>query len=384
MRRGGQRPRQPVAFMGEQPLEFALVRRQHAGAADRLEQRPGLVLEAGQGIRIEDTGLGRLEHAQHAVAQHLSDAGARPEQHAVAPWIGQNLREFLIVGEGRHHDRAQLGSVDRQRILGTDHGDQPGAGTQRGARSHARGTRGGGAAAQHQSVAMGVLMAGPRAPGQQLPPQSRVIGEQPALAPDRIRGNADVRDHQLADMVAARQQQMAGLGAVKSHGEHGRSRGPEDRAAVAIDAGGNVDRHHRHAGASHRLNRLSCDAVQGAREPGAEQPIDHEPGAFDQLGIEGQHVVGPGIRRQGRVAAQALPRAEQGNPDRPAALLEKPGGHEAVAAVVAGSAEHERRPWREAGRDRSGDRRAGVFHELDARRRRQRSRRRPPRSSPRS
>ena len=162
LRRGGQRPRQPVAFMGEQPLEFALVRRQHAGAADRLEQRLGLVLEAGQGIRIEDAGLGRLEHAQHAVAQHLSDAGARPEQHAVAPWIGQDLRELLIVGEGRDHDRAQLGGVDRERVLGADHGDQPGAGTQRGARRHARGTRGGGAAAQHQSVAMGVLVAGSR------------------------------------------------------------------------------------------------------------------------------------------------------------------------------------------------------------------------------
>ena len=197
------------------------------------------------------------------------------------------------------------------------------------------------------------------------------------------RGNADVGDHQLAYIVAAREQKMAGLGAVKSHGERGRSRGPQNRAAVAMDPGGDVDRDHRHAGASYRLDRVSCDAIQRACEAGAEQAVDHEPGILDQLGLQRQHAAVPGGAAQRGVAAQAIPGAKQGDLDRPAVLRDAarprsrrrrccPGRRGRASAAAQSAPRSPEPPPRR------------VLHQRDARHARRRSRPHPPPSSPQS
>ena len=105
----------------------------------------------------------------------------------------------------------------------------------------------------------------------------------------------------------------------------------------------------------------------GRARPAPNSAVDHQPGAGDQRRVEGQRLALPRRGRHGGVAAQPLARAEQGDPHRPAAPGEMARGDEAVAAVVAGAAQHERRAGREACADRPGDRRARVLHELDAR-----------------
>jgi hypothetical protein len=165
----------------------------------------------------------------------------------------------------------------------------------------------------------------------------------------------------------SREQEVTGLGAVEGDGQGGVRRAPQDRAGVAVHARRDIDRDHRHIGLLDRLDRLARHALERAGQTRAEQPVDHQPRAGDQRGVEGKHLAQPRRGRGGGVAAQPLARTEQGESHRPAEPGEMPRGHETVAAVIAGAAQHEGRAGREAFRDRSGDRRARIVHELDAR-----------------
>lgn len=137
---------------------------------------------------------------------------------------------------------------------------------------------------------------------------------------------------------------MAGLEAE----ERDRPGSPDNRAVAgsgrAVEPRGHIDGEHRATRASRPeiepLDRPRRDAVERARKTGAEQGVDNEIGLIEAEAVERGDGAGPSRGGPGGVAAQGLTRAEQRQRHLTATLDQKPGGDEAIAAVIAGPAEN--------------------------------------------
>ena len=161
-------------------------------------------------------------------------------------------------------------------------------------------------------------------------------------ARERRFGNADVGEPDRPAEHAPRQQQVARFEAEEGDARARLDRDAANLAGLAVETGGNVDRDHAPAGAGESIDALDDrfrDALDVAREPGAEQSVDDAIGAagIDGCGVEDLALVARGGER--RIAPQRFAPAEEPELDRVAALCQEPRGDEAVAAVAAGAAE---------------------------------------------
>ncbi len=129
-----------------------------------------------------------------------------------------------------------------------------------------------------------------------------------------------------------------------------------------MDAARNIDRNAVKIALGAGFGEFQCHALQRPREARAEQRVDEQRLAVHQRRRERLDRVLPPFGHGGGIALQALAGAEQSEPHGPAGLRQQSGCDEAVAPVVAGSAEYRDGPGRPAPHDRLRDRAAGVLH----------------------
>ncbi len=183
-----------------------------------------------------------------------------------------------------------------------------------------------------------------------------------------MRIDADVGDTHPAAIHPARQQKMRGLLAEEGDGFgrlHGRA---HHRARRAVDAARQIDRQHRRTVGVDGRDHLQRVALHRAIEAGAEQRVDDQRRLADRLRIERQHRIFPALRRQRRIALQAVALAEQDHRDLAAARGELGGGDKAVAAIVAAAGDHDDRPLLDQVHRGFSNRLASAHHQREARR----------------
>ena len=168
-------------------------------------------------------------------------------------------------------------------------------------------------------------------------------------------------------MVAAGQQQMPWLDTMEGHG-HARLGGdPQHLSRIAMHARGYVDRNHRQPGSPHAFDDRFGGAFERPGEASPKKSVHHQPGTRQHAGLKRSDVAAPGVRGSGSITRQVIPLAQQCYSDRPACPRQPTSDDEAVAAVVAGPAQHAHRRRGEAGQDGFGHGGACILHQLDAR-----------------
>ncbi len=166
---------------------------------------------------------------------------------------------------------------------------------------------------------------------------------------ERLCGNADILDVNLPAAGAAREEEVAGLAPEERHRLVGFDGLAEDRAGRAGDARREIDRDDARACVARgihppqELGRLPRDRPG---KPCAEEGIDDRRRAVERHrgGIEDRAEKFAARRRS--VAAQRLFGAEQRGRDRKPPFGKEPCRNEAVAAIVAGSAQDDDGPLR--------------------------------------
>jgi hypothetical protein len=148
-------------------------------------------------------------------------------------------------------------------------------------------------------------------------------------------------------------------------GAHG---GALDRAGRGVDAARHVGRHHLGAHPVDRLDRARHRLARRAREACAQQRVHHPRGPLQSAGREGRR------RRSGKtgqvlgwVAAQLTGIAREQHFHLAPPGAQHPGGHEAVAAVVALAAHHGDPAVGHALRDDIGQPGPRPLHEVERR-----------------
>ena len=159
---------------------------------------------------------------------------------------------------------------------------------------------------------------------------------------------------------------MTRLFALEGHGQR-RRHGAEIGAAVAMDAGRHVDRDHGQTARGGGRERRRRGAVELPAEAGTENRVDHQRRPFQHVRLEILDRTVPSGRMRRRIARKAGHGTQQAQAYRPAARSQVPGHDEAVAAIVARSAQHGDRLRRETGGDSRRHRRARALHQRDAR-----------------
>jgi hypothetical protein len=105
--------------------------------------------------------------------------------------------------------------------------------------------------------------------------------------------------------------------------------------------------------------------LQFAAEPCTKDRIHYQFRAIENGGRQRLDGCPPPLRMTTRLAGQMIARAEQGDANGPAGFDEMPGGDEAVAAVVSGSAQNDDGPHLPAPPDLACDGPTGVLHHID-------------------
>jgi hypothetical protein len=160
----------------------------------------------------------------------------------------------------------------------------------------------------------------------------------------RARRDADVGKADRSTKRPSGLEQMAGLQPEEGYGRRGLDRDAANLAGLAVEPRGNIDGDHRAPIASEGVDpfdkrpRLALDV---AGEPGAEESVDHATRA-----VEGEIGRGPDLPVEARggdrgVAAERLAPPEEAEFDRKAPLRQESRRDEAIAAVIAGTAEHD-------------------------------------------
>ena len=367
----GPRPIQLRACnLPEDPLELALVRRHHHRSVglclDRRKERLRIVLEAGQGVGVENRSGAAAEDRQDVGPGMIVNAGRGADHRRGDPLVVQHQRQSRGAIDRLEHDRREVRRLDQQGIVGAHQRHQPGTAAQR--RDGGEPARSGvqRPAGDHDTVTAGELVAVRLEPGQGPQAWAVLEGFGPDLLQDII-GNADVRQHQFPAPCPARLQHMPRLLAKEADRQLRLDGSAADRPACAVNPAGHVDRDHRLAAGVDRLDQRRQPTLDIPVEAGSKQRIDDQFGAPDDVRNGAFDHPPPEIAMEGGVPLEPVLLPEQGQPHRPAALLEQPRHHEAVAAVVARAAQHQRLARHEPSGDGVGDRPAGILHQVQGR-----------------
>jgi hypothetical protein len=168
-------------------------------------------------------------------------------------------------------------------------------------------------------------------------------------------------------MFAGRQQQVPGLFAEEGDGQRCTGRRAAHGPGGAVEAGGHVDGHDGDAALVHCRNQFGGRPFDVAIEAGPEQRVHDEGCAADRVGARRLDLARPLAGVDGGIALEFPGVAEQGQAHRPALLAQEPRHHEAIAAIVARAAQHQRVALSVAGLDCFGDRAARVLHQGERR-----------------
>ncbi|GCC44380.1 hypothetical protein chiPu_0028541 [Chiloscyllium punctatum] len=196
----------------------------------------------------------------------------------------------------------------------------------------------------------------------------QVLRDQRLDLVEHLRVDADIGYAHPTAIHSARQQQMRGLLAEEGDGFGRLHGGPHDSARCAVDAARQIDRQHRRTAGVDRIDHLQRVALHRAIEPGAEQRVDDQRRLAERLRVERQHRIFPALRRQRRIALQAVALAKQDHRDLAAARGELGGGDKAIAAIVAAAGDHDDRPLLDQVHRGFSDGLAGAHHQREARR----------------
>ena len=216
-----------------------------------------------------------------------------------------------------------------------------------------------------------VLVAGGCRAGQLAEPQARVVAERirPHLVQYILR-RSDMGDNQFAAQVASRQQQVARLPAETRDGQY-RRHGADVLTGIADDTARDVDGDDGQLAGGDRRQRLEGGACQWPVEAGAEQRIDDEFRTVHRCRRKWLDVLAPAFGMFMGRARKHIESAQQRERDVPARIHEDAGRRKAVAAVVAGSAQHHDPAPLPAPQDGVGDPAPCVLHQLRYRRARE-------------
>ena len=189
---------------------------------------------------------------------------------------------------------------------------------------------------------------------------------------DNFIRDANLGDDDLAAEVATRHQKMTRLLAEERHRPPSLNDRPIALPRRAVEPARNIDGDHRDSAGVHRFNEFGRFAIERTRKSGAEERVDHDIHALQRIGRCRANGQRPAARHLGGVALQCGAISEKEDADVEAAIAQMTGRDEAVAAVVAGAAEHDDAGAR-AGeisgefQRRFGDVAARVFHQIEAR-----------------
>ena len=174
-------------------------------------------------------------------------------------------------------------------------------------------------------------------------------GVEIALQPaDQVGRDADVGHGELSGQVSPLPQQVARLGEGKGDGLRRLHRAAQHPSGVGLHAAGDVHRHHRHGTGIHHLHGGIGVTPQLGVETDTEEGVHHQVAAQTPGGKvrRGRKVLQPAAHclQMGlhlpAVGGHLVPAAYQETADLHAGLQQLPCGGHAVAAVVAGAAEH--------------------------------------------
>ena len=299
-------------------------------ALDQRREPRRIAREAGQRVGVEHDRPppgGPCERRRDELAQGRTDARARPKHDGAAPLVGEQRLEFAGVGEGGDHHGGQMGGIDRDRVGRARHADNAGAGAQSRAGGEPGRARVVAGAGEDQDRAARIFVARGVWARQRLAPDRRRIDE--GLRRDGAKrgfGNANVDEPDRAGARATRLQEMAGLQPEEGDARARFDRGAANPAGFPVDSGGNVDREHAAPCMAEGVDPLDDRlrfAIDVAREPRAEQSVDHAVGSSEVncRGGEDQALIASGGERG--IAFQGVSTAEQAEFDRIAALAEQ-------------------------------------------------------------
>ncbi len=156
---------------------------------------------------------------------------------------------------------------------------------------------------------------------------------------------------------------MAGLEAEERYREAGADGHAARRSAGAVHTGGDVDRNDWNVALVGGFDQRGHLAGDIAVETCAEQRVDDEAGVTDV----GRNGFAPAFGVNRGVSPELRTIADEGGAHIPAHLAQLAGDHEAIAAIVAGTAKDEDRALAEAAHDLVRDRPARVLHQRQRR-----------------
>ena len=198
--------------------------------------------------------------------------------------------------------------------------------------------------------------------GQARPPQTGVIepgqgchGSLPTV------GDADIGQYFFAAGRGRRFQQMRRFPLVEGDCQVRRDKHPFPHG-IAVQAGGQIDGHHRTGEARHGFDQLGGLAIQRAAETRSEERIDHQLRPVEEVRLRRFDLAAPQARRPGRIAAQTGRVAQQCHTHRPTGLAQVFRGEKPVPAIIAGTAQNADLTGRPALANRIGNRRRGLCH----------------------
>ena len=184
-----------------------------------------------------------------------------------------------------------------------------------------------------------VFVAAVRRPWEAPKPKRRVVLK--SVGRNRIqngRRRADVGHDEVAAHLPTGQQEVAGLLAKERDGQN-RPDGAQSFTRIAHDAARDVNGDNRRSLPGRGSQSFRDLTIQRAAEPRAEDRVHHEFRPFERGGRQWLGRATPSLRMMARFALQTVARSEQRQANGPTGFDKAPGGHETVAAIVAGSAQ---------------------------------------------
>ncbi len=186
----------------------------------------------------------RLQRRRRHLPRRPADTEAGPDHHGVLAFVAEDFDQIRRVAHQREHDGGDMHRMDVERLGRCGDGDQPRADPKRRLSGETR------RAcmkmiARHADAMTGRVIVPCLGPQRHFPECRTVLGSHRTDFLEHVRRNADVAEHDLAAMVAARHQNMPGLLAEKGDGQRRADGDAPHRPGRSVDTARNVDRDDR-------------------------------------------------------------------------------------------------------------------------------------------
>ena len=183
----------------------------------------------------------------------------------------------------------------------------------------------------------------------------RLTGQQLQLRPvglvDQRQRNADVGNHHVAGDVFGRRQHQRHLRRRQGHGHVGLEDRADELAGIGRQPRRQIDRDHRRLGGVDVGDDRLVQAGERPAEPGADDGVDDDVGGGDLRAVQlprlrvddlddRQAEPADDVEVEPGVATDVGERADDVDGHLDTALVQRAGDDEAIAAVVAGAAQH--------------------------------------------